>query len=196
VRRALSAVGAPVLAVLAWTVPDCRTPRRRDWFALTLAGSVAWLAVFIFLMISWAQKAGCLLGISDAVMGLTFCAAGTSAPDCFASVIVAREGRSRMAVSNVFGSNVFDVLCALALPWCVWSLSHEGTIPVDTRNIVPNVVILTLCFVFFLGVVGAGGCARGAGDEPWQPVIPRWSGPLHLFLYALYLVFVVTLSSS
>ena len=43
------------------------------------------------------------------VMGLTFLAAGTSIPDLFTSVIVARKGFGDMAVSSSVGSNIFDV---------------------------------------------------------------------------------------
>ena len=43
-------------------------------------------------MIAWAEKAGCLLSISSTFMGLTFCAAGTSALDAIASILVAKAG--------------------------------------------------------------------------------------------------------
>merc|ERR1740116_780060 len=70
-------------------------------------------------MIQWATKAGELVGITPAVMGLTFCAAGTSVPDCMVSIIVAKQGKGNMAISNVFGSNVFDILIAMAVPWAL-----------------------------------------------------------------------------
>ena len=57
------------------------------------------------------------MGIPDSIMGITFLAAGTSVPDAMASVMVARQGQGDMAVSNTIGSNVFDVLIGLALPW-------------------------------------------------------------------------------
>jgi len=71
----------------------------------------------VFFMIDWAIKAGELRGIEASIMGLTFFAVGTIAPDCVCSVLVAKEGRGNMAISNVFGSNVFDVLIAMAIPW-------------------------------------------------------------------------------
>lgn len=80
---------------------------------------------------------GYTIGIPDSIMGITFLAAGTSVPDAMASVMVARQGQGDMAVSNTIGSNVFDVLIGLALPWwlmtvCVHpgsSVSHFFTIP-------------------------------------------------------------------
>ena len=60
---------------------------------------------------------GYTLGIPDTIMGITFLAAGTSVPDTIASVMVARNGYGDMAVSNSIGSNVFDILLGLGLPW-------------------------------------------------------------------------------
>ena len=50
-------------------------------------------------------------------MGLTFMAAGSSVPDGISSLIVARQGDGDRAVSNTVGSNVFDILLCLGLPW-------------------------------------------------------------------------------
>lgn len=50
-------------------------------------------------------------------MGLTFVAAGVSVPDALSSIAVIKEGYGDMAVSNAVGSNVFDILVCLGLPW-------------------------------------------------------------------------------
>jgi sodium/potassium/calcium exchanger 2 len=55
-------------------------------------------------------------------MGLTFLAAGTSVPDLLTSVIVARQGHGDMAVSSSIGSNIFDVLVGLPLPWLAFGV--------------------------------------------------------------------------
>ena len=51
------------------------------------------------------------------LMGLTIVAAGTSVPDAISSVVVAKSGEGDMAVSNAIGSNVFDILLGLGLPF-------------------------------------------------------------------------------
>lgn len=100
---------------------------------------------------------GYTLGIPDVIMGITFLAAGTSVPDCIASLIVARQGRALtcfrflvflpftfiqveltfqlricffvcsglgdMAVSNSIGSNVFDILVGLGVPWGIQTIA-------------------------------------------------------------------------
>ena len=62
---------------------------------------------------------GFTLGIPDTVMGLTFIAAGVSVPDALSGIAVVREGHGDMAVSNALGSNVFDILICLGLPWFI-----------------------------------------------------------------------------
>ena len=79
-----------------------------------------------------------LLFISLAAPGLTFIAAGVSVPDCLSGVAVVKEGHGDMAVSNAIGSNVFDILMCLGLPWflktCVLSpgstvrVIHKGRV--------------------------------------------------------------------
>lgn len=52
-------------------------------------------------------------------MGLTFLAAGMSVPEAVSSVIVTRQGHGAMGISNSLGSNVFDILLCLGLPWLI-----------------------------------------------------------------------------
>lgn len=54
-------------------------------------------------------------------MGLTFLAAGTSVPEAVSSVIVTNQGHGAMGISNSIGSNTFDILLCLGLPWFVKS---------------------------------------------------------------------------
>ena len=65
-------------------------------------------------------------------MGLTFCAAGTSAPDAIASILVAKAGQGDMAVSNAFGSNIFDILMGMGLPFVIKTLVEGGSFAVAT----------------------------------------------------------------
>lgn len=62
------------------------------------------------------------LQISDSVMGLTILAAGTSLPEAVSSVIVTAQGYGSMGISNTIGSNTFDILLCLGLPWLVKTL--------------------------------------------------------------------------
>ena len=77
-------------------------------------------------MVGWAEIIGETVGIPPYIMGLTFLAAGTSVPDLLSSVIVARMGEGDMAVSSSIGSNIFDILVGLPLPWLIFILYPNG----------------------------------------------------------------------
>ena len=94
------------------------------------------------------------IGIPPVIVALTLLAAGTSAPDLMASVDVAREGRGGMAVANAVGSNTFDLLVGLALPWTIaLSLLGLSGIDVGTGDLWISIGILvatTLILALFL----------------------------------------------
>merc|ERR1711897_51766 len=70
---------------------------------------LVWLGILTFVCVDAAEKMGNCLKISEDVMGLTILAIGSSLPDCFSSVLAAKQGKGEMAVSNALGSNVFDI---------------------------------------------------------------------------------------
>lgn len=78
-----------------------------------VAGGLAALVVGAELLISGATRIAALLGVPDAVVGLTIVALGTSLPELATSVIAARRGHSDVAVGNVVGSNTFNVFAIL-----------------------------------------------------------------------------------
>jgi Ca2+/Na+ antiporter len=60
-------------------------------------------------------------------MGVTVLAIGTSIPDALGSIFSAKQGYAGMAVSNAIGSNVFDILIGLGVPWLIFS-SYAGPV--------------------------------------------------------------------
>ncbi|BFY98872.1 hypothetical protein BsWGS_01912 [Bradybaena similaris] len=109
----------PICFLLYFTVPDCRQDRFRKWFWITFFMSLVWLSVFSFLMVWMITIIGFTISIPDSVMSLTFVAFGVSLPDVVASVLVIKDGLADMAVSNAVGSNVFDILVCLGIPWFI-----------------------------------------------------------------------------
>jgi len=75
--------------------------------ALLAGGSTA--------LVRGATSIASSLGVSDAVIGLTIVAAGTSTPELVTSVMAARRGQDDIAVANVVGSNIFNVLGILSV---------------------------------------------------------------------------------
>eukprot|EP00559_Dactyliosolen_fragilissimus_P007397 CAMPEP_0184871144 /NCGR_PEP_ID=MMETSP0580-20130426/40151_1 /TAXON_ID=1118495 /ORGANISM="Dactyliosolen fragilissimus" /LENGTH=474 /DNA_ID=CAMNT_0027373693 /DNA_START=567 /DNA_END=1988 /DNA_ORIENTATION=- len=112
----------PLLASLTFTVPDVRRPSMAKYCYLSFILSIVWIGIYSYLMVGWAESIGNALGIPSYIMGLTFLAAGTSVPDLLSSVIVARRGYGDMAISSSIGSNIFDILVGLPLPWFIYTI--------------------------------------------------------------------------
>ncbi|TMS12696.1 Sodium/potassium/calcium exchanger 4, partial [Larimichthys crocea] len=134
----------PLLLLLFFTVPNCGKPRWEKFFMLSFILSTVWIAVFSYFMVWMVTIIGYTLGIPDVIMGITFLAAGTSVPDCIASLIVARQGLGDMAVSNTIGSNVFDILVGLGVPWAIQTMcvSYGSEVMINSRGLVYSVVLL------------------------------------------------------
>ncbi|NXH95730.1 NCKX3 protein, partial [Pachycephala philippinensis] len=145
----------PLSFVLYFTVPNCNKPHLEKWFMVTFASSTLWIAAFSYMMVWMVTIIGYTLGIPDVIMGITFLAAGTSVPDCMASLIVARQGMGDMAVSNSIGSNVFDILIGLGLPWALQTLAvnYGSYIRLNSRGLIYSVgLLLASVFVTVFGV--------------------------------------------
>uniref|UniRef100_A0A8B9K260 Sodium/calcium exchanger membrane region domain-containing protein n=1 Tax=Astyanax mexicanus TaxID=7994 RepID=A0A8B9K260_ASTMX len=123
-------VSWPLGVLLYFTVPNCILPRWHRWFMVTFISSTLWIAIFSYMMVWMVTIISDTLDIPDYIMGITFLAAGTSVPDCMASLIVARQGMGDMAVSNSIGSNIFDILLGLGFPWALRTLvvSHGSAL--------------------------------------------------------------------
>merc|ERR1712178_488063 len=81
-------------------------------------------------MVFFASALGNYFNIPVFIMGVTVLAAGTSVPDLLTSVIVAKQGHGDMAVSSSIGSNIFDILVGLPVPWLLYCLVNGGEISV------------------------------------------------------------------
>ena len=125
----------PLLFLMFITIPNCNNPKFEKFFIVTFVMSTVWIAAFSYVMVWMVCMIGFTLGIPDTIMGITFLAAGTSVPDTIASVMVARNGYGDMAVSNSIGSNVFDILLGLGLPWFLsTTIRPNGGEPTVSRN--------------------------------------------------------------
>uniref|UniRef100_A0A8C7MH56 Solute carrier family 24 member 4a n=1 Tax=Oncorhynchus kisutch TaxID=8019 RepID=A0A8C7MH56_ONCKI len=145
----------PILLLLYFTVPNCAKPRWERFFMLSFFLSTVWIAIFSYFMVWMVTIIGYTLGIPDVIMGITFLAAGTSVPDCIASLIVARQGLGDMAVSNTIGSNVFDILVGLGLPWAIQTMAvdYGSEVMINSRGLVYSVVLLLgSVFLTVLGI--------------------------------------------
>ncbi|XP_063918133.1 sodium/potassium/calcium exchanger 3-like isoform X1 [Zophobas morio] len=109
----------PIHLIFLFTIPDCEKPRFKKWFPLTFTMCIVWIGSLSYVVAWMITIIGDTLKIPDSVMGITFLAAGTSIPEAVSSVIVAKQGHGSMGISNSIGSNTFDILLCLGLPWFI-----------------------------------------------------------------------------
>uniref|UniRef100_A0A6Q2Z9K8 Sodium/calcium exchanger membrane region domain-containing protein n=1 Tax=Esox lucius TaxID=8010 RepID=A0A6Q2Z9K8_ESOLU len=172
----------PLCLMLFFTVPNCAIPRWERWFMVSFITSTLWIAAFSYIMVWMVTVIGYTLGIPDVIMGITFLAAGTSVPDCMASLIVARQGLGDMAVSNSIGSNVFDILIGLGLPWALQTIciNYGSYIKLNSKGLIFSVALLLgSVFLTVLGVHLNG----------WK--LDRRLGLLCLLMYSIFLCFSI-----
>ena len=84
------------------------------------------------------------LGVSDAVIGLTIVAGGTSLPELATSVVAARKGRSALAIGNVIGSNVFNILMILGITGIICPMQLAGITRVDISMLMVSILLVWL----------------------------------------------------
>ncbi|XP_066199883.1 sodium/potassium/calcium exchanger 4 isoform X2 [Saccopteryx leptura] len=172
----------PLIFLLCITIPNCSKPGWEKFFMVTFITATLWIAIFSYIMVWLVTIIGYTFGIPDVIMGITFLAAGTSVPDCMASLIVARQGLGDMAVSNTIGSNVFDILVGLGIPWGLQTMviNHGSTVKINSRGLVYSVVLL-------LGSVAL--TVLGIHLNKWR--LDRKLGIYVLVLYAIFLCFSI-----
>ncbi|CAE7661685.1 SLC24A2 [Symbiodinium sp. KB8] len=146
----------PIGAVLKLTVPDVKEKKWRKFTPLAFVMSIVWIGFFSYMMVWWANTAGIVLDIPPVVMGLTILAAGTSVPDLLTSVIVARQGLGDMAVSSSIGSNIFDVLVGLPLPWILHNIILGDIIVTSTGLRFSIVMLLGMLVAVIVSIAVTG----------------------------------------
>jgi len=174
----------PLMVPMWITIPDPNNPRRKKFFALSFLISILWIMVFSYLMVWWATTIGNVVGISDAVMGLTFLAAGTSVPDLITSVLVAKQGHGDMAVSSSIGSNIFDVTVGLPLPWLLYTAINQQPMSVSSVGMGCNIGMLFLMLLLVMISIMA---------FKWK--MTKVMGGVMMLLYGVFLVVSLGLSS-
>lgn len=116
--------------------------RLRAWIYMLLG-----LVCLIFgsnIFVDSASALASSLGVSDAVIGLTIVAGGTSLPELATSIVSARKGQSGIAIGNVLGSNVFNILMILGITGLIQPMQITGITSVDLSMLVISMILLWL----------------------------------------------------
>ena len=137
-----------------------------------LVATVGGLALVVFgsdLTVDAAKELARFFGMSDRFIGLTVVALGTSLPELVTSATAARKGNADMAIGNIVGSNIFNILFVVGLSALVIPIPFASAFRSDMLVATLAVVLLWLC------------CCRSGK-------IKRWGGVLMLACYAAYFI--------
>jgi cation:H+ antiporter len=119
------------------------------------------------------------LGVSELVIGLTVVAVGTSLPEIATSIIAALRGQRDMAVGNIVGSNIFNILGVAGLTALVAPLA----LPVSQALITFDMQVMLAAAIACLPILFSGH------------LIARWEGAMFLGYYCAYTAFLILASA-
>ena len=111
---------------------------------LLLALGLACLVVGSNIFVDGAAYVAQALGVSEAVIGLTVVAGGTSLPELATSVVAARKGNSGIAIGNVLGSNVMNILLILGGAGLICPMNVQGITAIDFSVMTASMFLLWL----------------------------------------------------
>jgi len=148
----------------------------KEYFRTTFILSIGAIAILCWVLVESAIGISHILQVPEVIIALTVLAVGTSIPDMISSIIVAKQGRSGMAVSNAIGSNIFDILIGLGLPWMLILAFTNDTVRTSVDNLFESVVLLIASVVFIFVTL----------------LITRWQmgKKTGIFLIALYVFYL------
>ena len=146
---------------------------------MSLSKCILWtlggLAVIIAgsnVTVNAATAIAVFMGLSERIIGLTIVALGTSLPELFTSVTAARKGNADIAIGNIVGSNIFNILFVVALSALIVDIPFDKAFSFDSYVAIAAAVLLWLCVL------------------PRER-LARWAGALMLVSYGAYLWYII-----
>ncbi len=122
---------------------------------------------------------GEVIGMSEAFMGLTILAIGTSLPELATAVVAARKKHPDIVIGNVIGSNVFNILLVLASTATLTPLSFSEALNHDI------IVVVATTFLLFFFII------QGKEHDQTKNKLLRWQGVIFIGMYISYLVYLI-----
>lgn len=150
-----------MVGYMVWTVTAALKERKNAqeeqqekpfvWWkcALFIVGGVAAIIFGGDMVVNNASALGAAIGMSETLIGLTICAVGTSLPELVTSIAAAKRGETDMAMGNVVGSNIFNVICILGVSGIISPISIEASALTNTLvdcGVYIGVAVLTYIF--------------------------------------------------
>ena len=143
-------------------------------------GGLICLVIGAEMLVRGSSRLALSFGISPLVVGLTIVAFGTSSPEVAVSVGAALEGRSDIAVGNVVGSNVFNILGCLGLSALVsGTVAGSGGLGVSPSILAFDIWVMLAVALACLPVFMSGR------------EIARWEGLVFIAYYVAYVLYLI-----
>ena len=144
---------------------------------LILLGGLALIVIGADWLVDGSTAIARKLKVSEFVIGLTIVGMGTSTPEMVVSFMGALQGNADIAVGNVVGSNIFNVLFILGVTAMIWPMNMTKS---NMKRDIPINIGVTLLLIF----LGMNKTITGCGNN----VLSRLDGALFLILFAVYLI--------
>ena len=155
--------------------PEIEENDKKEPIWKSIIFTVLGIAGIIFggnLVVNNASGLAGLLGMSEALIGLTIVAVGTSLPELVTSVVAAVKKENDIAIGNVVGSNIFNMVFILGSASTIKSLTMSPSLIFD-------IIVMILAGLIIMGI--ALFCKK----------TKRWQGIIMLLLYVAYVVYII-----
>lgn len=139
---------------------------------LTTLGGLALIIVGSDISVDAASKIARYAGLSERFIGLTIVALGTSLPELVTSVTAAFKGNNDIAIGNIVGSNIFNILFVIGTSSLILPITFASTFKIDSLVMIGAALLLFICSLR-------------------KQKLDRFSGILMLLSYALYFILVL-----
>lgn len=175
-----------MIGYIAWTVRSALKSRTHDddkaedFSAIKCGLSIVFgAAAIVFggdMVVDNAEEIGAASGMSEALIGLTICAIGTSLPELVTSIVAAKKGQTDMAVGNVVGSNIFNILFILGISGSI------SPILINQAKVFNTLIDCAICLgVSILAYIFCFTAKK----------LVRWEGVVFLALYVAYMAYII-----
>ncbi len=138
---------------------------------LSIGGGLVAIVLGGQLVVNSAETIAAAFGLSENLIGLTVCAIGTSLPELVTSIVAARKGEVDMAIGNVIGSNIFNILLVLALA------SAISPCAMTMENVIDLVILTVISVIMLLMIIP-------------KKRLNRPCGAICVAMYVIYMVYI------
>jgi len=164
---------AAILSVIVLSRKSARTDRLRNEFEIEIperpnvGRSIFWFLLGLafllggaYLLVECAVIVAKHFGLSDLVIGLTIIAIGTSLPELAASIAAVKKDEADIAIGNVIGSNMFNMLAVIGIPGMIHATDFDSIV---LHRDFPVMIGMTLLMGYMVFIRGAGKFDRAEG---------------------------------